>query len=144
MIEETLNEYMEKVEIFNKDISIYRNEEKGLMYPLGTASLLARVDFLQLEQGTTKQPGEFEKLLYEQKIEKKDYKECEIEKIVPKYEITKNEADKYTITTKKTKGVKLYNVSNQLGIHSTFEDQEEAFKLCDEINKKVMSAYGIL
>ena len=138
MIEETLNEYMEKVEIGNKDVSIYRNTEKGLMYPLGTASLLARVDYLEL----TKE--ELEKAKFEQKVDKKEYKMYDCEKIVPKYEITKIEADKYVLTTKKVKATHIYNVSNQLGIHSTFENQEEAFKLCDEINKKVMSAYGIL
>lgn len=108
------------------------------MYPLGTASLLARVDYLEL----TKE--ELEKAKFEQKVDKKEYKMYDCEKIVPKYEITKIESDKYVLTTKKVKATHIWNVSNQLGIHKTFEDQEEAFKLCDEINKKVMSAYGIL
>ena len=56
---------------------------------------------------------------------------------MPKYEITKIEADKYTITTKKVKATHIWNVTNQAGIHTTFENQEEAFKLCEEINKKV-------
>ena len=83
MIEESLKDYMEKVEIVNKDISIYKNEEKGLMYPLGTASLLARVDYLEL----TKE--ELEKAKFEQQIDKKDYAMFDCEKVVPKYEITK-------------------------------------------------------
>lgn len=138
MIEESLKDYMEKVEIVNKDISIYKNEEKGLMYPLGTASLLARVDYLEL----TKE--ELEKAKFEQQIDKKDYAMFDCEKVVPKYEITKNEADKFTLTTKKVKATHIYNVKNQLGIHTTLEDKEEAFKLCEEINSKVVGTYGIL
>ena len=59
------------------------------------------------------------------------------EKLVSKYEITKVEADRYTITSKKVKATHIYNVSNQAGIHTTLEDKEAAFKLCEEINKKV-------
>ena len=66
------------------------------------------------------------------------------EKIVPKYEVTKIEADKFTLTTKKVKATHIWNVSNQLGIHATFENKDDAFKLCEEINKKVMDVYGIL
>lgn len=138
MIEESLKDYMEKVEIVNKDISIYKNEEKGLMYPLGTASLLARVDYLEL----TKE--ELEKAKFEQQIDKKDYAMYDCEKVVPKYEITKIEADKFTLTTKKVKATHIYNVKNQLGIHTTLEDKEEAFKLCEEINSKVVGVYGVL
>ena len=138
MIDENLTGYMEKVEIKGKDISIYTNEEKGLMYPLGTASLLARVDYLEL----TKE--ELEKAKFEQKVDKAEYKMYDCEKVVPKYEITKIEADKFTLTTKKVKATHIWNVTNQLGIHQTFEDQESAFKLCKEINERVMSSYGIL
>jgi hypothetical protein len=138
MIEESLKDYMEKVEIINKDISIYKNEEKGLMYPLGTASLLARVDYLEL----TKE--ELEKAKFEQQIDKKEYEMFDCEKVVPKYEITKIEADKFTLTTKKVKATHIYNVKNQLGIHTTLENKEEAFKLCEEINSKVVGVYGIL
>lgn len=138
MIEESLKDYMEKVEIINKDISIYKNEEKGLMYPLGTASLLARVDYLEL----TKE--ELEKAKFEQQIDKKEYEMFDCEKVVPKYEITKIEADKFTLTTKKVKATHIYNVKNQLGIHTTLENKEEAFKLCEEINNKVVGVYGIL
>lgn len=131
MIEESLKDFMDKVEIKNKDVAIYRNEEKGLMYPLGTPSLLARVDYLEL----TKE--EVEKYKFEQQIDKKDYEFFDCVKVVPKYEITKVEADKFKLTDKKVKATHIYNVKNQLGIHTTLEDKEEAFRLCDEINEKV-------
>lgn len=131
MIEQNLNEFMGCIDIKSKEVSIYTNNEKGLMYPLGTTSLLCRVDYLEL----TKE--ELDKAKFEQKIENKDYKMYDCERIVPKYEITKVEADKFTLTTKKIKATHIYNVSNNLGIHTTLEDKEEAFKLCEEINNKI-------
>lgn len=131
MIEQNLNEFMGCIDIKSKEVSIYTNNEKGLMYPLGTTSLLCRVDYLEL----TKE--ELDKAKFEQKIENKDYKMYDCERIVPKYEITKLEADKFTLTTKKIKATHIYNVSNNLGIHTTLEDKNEAFKLCEEINNKI-------
>ena len=131
MIEQNLNEFMECIDIKSKEVSIYKNEEKGLMYPVGTTSLLCRVDYLELTD------KELEKYKFEQKIDNKEYKMYDCERIVPKYEITKIEADKYTLTTKKIKATHIYNVSNNLGIHTTLEDKNEAFKLCEEINNKI-------
>ena len=135
MIEESLKDFMEKVEIKNKDISIYKNEEKGLLYPLGTPSLLCRVDYLEL----TKE--EVEKAKFEQQIDKKDYEMFDCVKVVPKYEITKVEADKFKLTDKKVKATHIYNVKNQLGIHTTLEDKDEAFKLCMDINERVNEVF---
>lgn len=135
MINENLEEFMQKVTLKNKEISIYENEEKGLMYPLGTASLLCRVDYLEL----TKE--ELNKAQFEQQIDKGEYKMYDCTKIVPKYEITKIEADKYTLTDKKVKATHIYNVKNQVGIHKTFEDKEEAFELCKDINEKIYDLF---
>lgn len=132
MIDENLKEFMNKVDIKNKTIAIYTNKDKGLVYPLSVATLLTRVDYLEL----TKE--ELEKAKFERKIDKNDYKMYDCEKLVPKYEITKIEADKFVITSKKVKATHIWNVSNQAGIHQTFENQEDAFKLCEEINNKVL------
>ena len=48
MIDENLKEFMNKVDIKNKTIAIYTNKEKGLVYPLSVATLLTRVDYLEL------------------------------------------------------------------------------------------------
>jgi hypothetical protein len=135
MKEERLTEFMEKVDIKCKDIALYTNKEKGIIYPLSLASLLVRVDYLEL----TKE--ELERAKFEQKIEKKDYQMYDCEKVVSKYEITKVEADRFTLTTKKIKATHIWNVSNQLGIYSTFENKEDAFKLCEEINNKVIEFF---
>ena len=135
MIEERLEEYMEKVEIKSKELSQYYDEKKGLLYPLPTASLLCRVDYLEL----TKE--ELEKAKFELQVEKKEYKMYDCTKIVPKYEITKVEADKNKLIDKQVKATHIWNVKNQTGIFTTFENKEEAVKLAKEINDKV---YGIL
>lgn len=135
MKSETLQEFMSKVEIKNKDIAIYTNNDKGVIYPLSLASLLSRVDYLEL----TKE--EVEKAKFEQQIEKKDYKMYDCNKVVSKYEITKLDADRFVLTDKKVKATHIWNVSNQLGIHTTLEDKEEAFKLCNEINDRIIKEF---
>ena len=134
MKKENLQEFMSKITIICKELAEYKNEETGLLYPISTATLLTRVDYLEL----TKE--ELDKAKFEEKVQKKEYQMYDCERIVPKYEITKIEADKYTLTTKKVKATHIYNVSNQVGIISSFEDKEEAFKLCNEINEKVYNA----
>lgn len=136
MKDENLQEFMSKVKIHNKEIAIYTNEEKGVQYPLGVASLLTRVDYLELTK------GELDKAKFEQQIEKKEYKMYDCNKVVSKYEITKVEADRFVLTDKKVKATHIWNVSNQIGIHTTLEDKEEAFKLCNEINDKVLKVFN--
>lgn len=130
MIEERLEEFNKNVIVINEKYSEYVNKEKGLRYPFNTPQLLCRVDKLELDD------NELAVAKFKQQIEWKDYKKVDIIKHVSKYEITKIEADRYTITDKKTKGVVLYNVSNQIGIHNTYDNQEEAFKICEELNEK--------
>lgn len=131
MIEERLQEFMNNVDIKTDKLSEYINKDKGLRYPLNTSQLLCRVDKLELDK------KEIESAKFKRQIESKDYTTIDIIKHVPKYEITKIEADKFVITDKKTKGSVLYNVSNQIGIHNTYENVEEAFKVCEEINNKI-------
>ena len=131
MIDETLQEFMTHVEMKNKQVGWYKNEEKGCGYCLTPSHLFVRVDKLEL----TKE--ELAKAKAEQKIENKEYKMYDVKKKVPKSEVTKDKKDFYTIVEKQVKATQIYNVSNQIGIHTTYEDEEEAFKLFDEINNKV-------
>ena len=133
MIEERLEDFNKNVFIKNDKISEYVNRNKGLRYCLNTTQLLCRVDKLELD---TK---ELEVAKFKQQIENKDYKVVDIIKLVPKNEITKIDADKFTITEKKTKGAIIYNVSNQLGIHNSYESLNEAFEACEEFNKELFS-----
>ena len=134
MKQERLEEYMDNITIINKEYSMYRNYETGLFYPINTPYLLCRVDKLEL----TKE--ELEKAKFEMKIEKKDYKMQDVERLVPKSVVTKDKKDQFTLTTSKVKAAVIYNVSNQTGIHNSYEDLEEAFKVCKEINDKIFEA----
>ena len=135
MKSESLLEFMNNVDIKCKEIAIYTNKETGLSYPLSLAHLLTRVDYLELGK------EEVAKAKFEENIDNKDYKMYDCEKLVPKSDITKNKEDMFTMTTKKYKGTHIWNVSNQVGIHSTFENQEEAFKLSEEINNKIVEYF---
>lgn len=137
MINESIKEFMDKITFKTSELALYEDKEKGVCYPLSIASLLVRVDYLELEKGNPNMAGALEKAIFEKKIDNKDYKIVDIDKTISKYEITKREADKVVLTTKKVKGACIYNVSNQLGIHTTFEDKKEAFKLGEELNKRI-------
>ena len=63
-------------------------------------------------------------------------------KVISKSDITKKKEDMFTLVDKTYKGTHIYNVSNQVGIHTTFEDKDEALRLCEEINHRVLSEMG--
>ena len=130
MITETLTEYMKKIEL-KKEICFYRDEEKGIIYPLTPQHLLVRVEYMELDK------NEVEKSIFEQKIDKKEYTMYDCTKPASKYQITKDKKDMYILTDMKFKGTHIWNVINQAGIHETFENKEDAIKLCNEINEKV-------
>ena len=44
-MKDNILEFSKKVEIINKEYAIYRDEEKGIMFPLNTVNLIARVDY---------------------------------------------------------------------------------------------------
>lgn len=136
MIEESLQEFIDKVRIENKYLAFYEDKEKGLCYPLKVEHLLCRIDYLEL----TKE--ELARAQFEQKVDKGEYKMYECKRLAPKYEATKIEADKYVLTDKKVMATHLWNVSNQVGIHTTFESFDEAYKLYEEINSKITPYYN--
>ena len=80
---------------------------------------------------------ELQKAKFEQKVDDKDYKMFDCERRIPKSQVTKDKKDQFTITKSMVKATHIYNVANQVGIHTTLEDKEEAIKLCDEINSQI-------
>lgn len=131
-MQDNILEFMDKVEILNKDLSIYRDKEKGIIFVLNTVHLVARVDYLELDK------QEYTIAKFQKKIEDLDYEIEEIERPVPKNEITKKDEDKYTITNKKVSVRKVWNVSNGAGTYKSFTNKEDAMNLAEEINLKVI------
>jgi hypothetical protein len=128
-----LEEFMNNVEIFGKDFSIYEDKEKGVLFTLNTVHLLARVDYLEL----TKE--EYASAKFQQKIEDLDYEIINIKKPVPKNEITGKDEDKYTITEKEVAVRRIWNVSNTAGAFKSYTNKEDAMEKAKEINRLVFS-----
>ena len=131
-MKDNIIEFMNKVEMLSKEISIYKDEEKGIIFPLNTVNLLARVDYLELDK------QEYTVAKFQNKIEDLSYTIEEIERPVPKNEITKKEEDKFTITNKKVSVRKVWNVKNGAEVIKSFTKKEDAIKLVEEINNKVL------
>ena len=126
-----LEEFMKNVEIFGKEFSIYEDKEKGVMFPLNTVHLLARVDYLEL----TKE--EYISAKFQKKIEDLDYEIINVKKPVPKNEITGKDEDKFTITEKEAAVRRIWNVSNTAGAFKSYTSKEDAMKKAKEINDKI-------
>lgn len=132
---ENLTEFNKKIEVINKDISRYEDEEKGILYHLNTVNLLCRCDYMELTK-EEKAVAEFQ-----MKIEKKDdLNIVDAIKYVPKNEITKVDADKYTIAEKKVKAYQVWNVTNGMGIKQTFNNKEDAMAFVKEANRIILNA----
>lgn len=130
-MEMDLIKFNDLVEVINKELSLYRDNEKGMMFYLNTVQLLTRVEPLELDK------SQYEIALFEKKIDKLDYKEETIERPTPKNRITKDDKDKYTLVMEKVKVKKVYNVANALNVKKSFVDKEEAMKYAETINNRI-------
>ena len=130
-MEMELNKFMEKVDIINKDLSVYKDNEKGMLFYLNTVQLLVRVEPLELDK------EQYKIALFEKKVEDLKYKEEKIKRVVPKNTITKDDKDKYTLTNKEVIIKKVYNVANALNVKKSFVDKEEAMQYAEAINKGI-------
>lgn len=133
-MQDNIIEFNKKVSIINKDYAMYKDEEKGVMFPLNTVNLLARVDYLELSK------EEYEKAKFEMKIDNLEYNIIETTRPVPKNTITKKDSDKYTIVDSKVKVRQVWNVSNALGIKKSFTNKEEAMQLAESLNEETLIA----
>jgi hypothetical protein len=132
-MEMELNNFMNNVEIKNKDLALYKDNEKGLMFYLNTVNLLVRVDAMELDE------KQYEIALFEKKIDKLDYTEEFIDRPVPKNTITKKDEDKFTIVNQKVKVKKVWNVVTSSGVHKSFTDKDEAMNYAIKHNETVIN-----
>jgi len=132
-----LDEYYSNIEYKSKELAIYEDNE-GNYFGITPSNLLVAVQYIELNS-TEYKNAEFNGLI------PKDFKanEIEIDRPVPKYEITKREADKYIITTKKEKVKQVWIVANGLKIQKAYNNKEEAIKRAKEINKEIFKISGI-
>lgn len=137
MIDENIKEYMEKVHILNKDLSEYVNEETGVKYIIPTAHLLVRIEYIEATK------SELDKLLFNNAIDKLEYKSKMGKRPVVKSTITKNKKDDYTLVDSEIKLWEIWNVSNGLKVKQSFTNKKDAIKLYNEVNKKILEALGV-
>lgn len=130
-MEMELSKFMENIEIINKEISIYKDTEKGMLFYLNTVQLLTIVEPLELDK------EQYQIALFEKKVEDLEYEREIIKRVVPKNTITKNDKDKYTLTNKEVIVKKVYNVANALNVKKSFVNKEEAMQYAEEINKNI-------
>lgn len=134
-METNLDKFIEHINIINKDLALYKDEEKGIMFYLNTISLLVRVDYMELDK------EQYKIALFEKKIENLDYKEATIKRFVPKNQITKDDKDKFTLTTKEVIVKKVWNVINPSGVFKSFDNKEEALQYAEAINNGIVKNF---
>lgn len=134
-METNLINFMKNITNINKDISVYNDNDKGILFYVNTIQLLAKVDYLELSS------EEYKKAKFEKKIEDLEYNITEVERPQSKYARTKKEEDMYIIENAKVKVRQVWNVSNPIGVYKSFINKEEALKLAEEINKDIITYF---
>lgn len=134
-METNLDKFIEHIDILNKDLTLYKDEEKGIMFYLNTISLLLRVEAMELDK------EQYKIALFEKKIENLDYREETIKRLVPKYQLTKDEKDKYTLTTKEVIVKKVWNVLNPSGVYKSFTNKEDALQYAETLNNSIIKYF---
>jgi hypothetical protein len=132
MNNENIKEYMKHVCTINKDLAEYVNEDKGVKYIIPMPHLLCRIEYIEPTE------NEYKRLLFEQKIEKLEYKTKMAKRPVVKSTITHDKKDDTTLVDSELKVYEIWNVTNGLGLKKSFTSKEEAIKLYDEVNSKVL------
>lgn len=133
-MERDLCKFIDNVSIINKDLSIYE-DQKGNKFVFNTINAIVKVDYLELSK------EEYTTLKFQQKIEDLDYQIENVKRPVPKSEITGKQEDKNTLVDKEVAVRKVWNVSNPYGAIKSFTNKEEAIKLCNYINEKILKYY---
>lgn len=132
-----LEEYYKHIRYINDKVAEFEDEE-GNYFQITPSNLLVAVQY----QALNKQ--EYEQAVFQQLIPKDIIcKEVEIDKIIPKNEVTHNDKDKFTLTTIKQKAKQVWFVMNSVGIKKAYNDKEEALKVAKEINKKIFEVCDI-
>lgn len=134
-METNLNNFMKHITTVNKDISVYNDEDRGVLFYVNTIQLLTKVDYLELSS------EEYKKAKFEKKIEDLEYNITEVERPQSKYARTKKQEDMYIIENAKVKVRQIWNVSNPIGIYKSFTNKEEAMQLAESINKEIVKYF---
>ena len=132
-----IEEYYNNIKYINDRIAFYRDDE-GNMIPLRPSDLLVAVQYVTLNK------QDYERAVFEQLIPKDIIcNEIEIDKIVPKSDITKNPKDQTTLTTIKQKAKEVWIVIGGMGLKKAYNTKEQANEVADRINQKILEVCKI-
>ena len=132
-----LAEYYKNIKYINDRLAIYEDSE-GNLIPLKPSDLLVAVQYITLNK------QEYEKAVFEQLVPKDIIcNEIEVDKIVPKNEVTKNPKDQFTLTTIKQKAKEVWLVIGSMGLKKAYNNKEEALKVAKDINEKIFEVCKI-
>lgn len=137
MNKENVEEFTSKIRFINKDLAEYINDETGVKYIVPMPHLLCRIEYTEATE------SEKEQLLFNSAIDRLEYNWKMTNRPVVKSTITHDKNDDKTIIDSETKVYMIWNVSNGLGLKKSFTDKDEAIKLYDEINKKILEAMEV-
>ena len=114
-MERDLCKFYECVEIRDKEFSKYK-DDKGNMFIFNTPYAIVRVDFMEvsIKKDEKTKMSEYNKLVFEKKIEDLDYKEITKKVLKPKSDVTGKQEDFTTIIEEEEDAVAVWNVSNGL------------------------------
>lgn len=137
-METDLVKFMMNITINDKDFSMYRDLEKGVILPLNTIRLLVSLDYYEMEQ------EQYDMAVFQKKINKDlTYNKTKITKPVPKNEITGKDSDKNTIVDKEVEVYQIWNAVNAYGAFKSFNDKKEAIKFVEDLNFTVFNALEV-
>lgn len=126
---EDLKTFMSKITILNKDLSEYYDKEKGVKFLVPNSYIWTRLDYFEYTN------QELKKAIFEEQVDSGiEFNYIDSTRRQSKYEITKREEDRWTITESKVKVNQVWVVSNGMKYKQTFNNKEDALKLLDEIN----------
>ena len=132
-----LEEYYKHITYISDKLAKYEDEE-GNSFPITPSTLLVASQYQTLNK------EEYDKAVFNQLIPKNFIcKEVEVNKVVPKYEISKDPKDQFILTDVKEKAKEVWFVSNGLGIKKAYNDKEEALRIVNEINNKIFEVCKI-
>lgn len=131
-----LTKFMNNIKIINKEISLYEDDNKGVMFYISTPQLITKVEKLELSS------EEYKIKKFEKTIEDLEYDIIDVERPVSKYTITKKEEDKYTIVNNKIAVRQVWNVSNAIGNYKSFTDKDKAIEYAKEINENIIPYFN--
>lgn len=126
-----LIEYYKNIKYLSKEVAEYKDNE-GNRFICNPASLILGIQYAELNK------EQFEQAKFQGLIDKDTiYKEIEIDKPIPKYDITHKPEDKYTITTAKQKVKQVWYLKNTLGINKACNSKEQADEIYEKINNEI-------